>query len=160
MRVAMIGTGYVGLVSGACFADFGHHVVCVDKDADKIAVWLTILELNHKGWGCKRIARHLNELGIPSPGAGTLRTDQGVRHRVSGKWGPNTVKELCENAIDAGATRLDVAVDGGGTTRIRVVDDGHHVIPKTEVRCHHPSSGLEMVGETDIFGEAGSSVSR
>jgi len=33
----MIGTGYVGLVSGACFADFGHPVVCVDKDADKIA---------------------------------------------------------------------------------------------------------------------------
>jgi UDPglucose 6-dehydrogenase len=37
MRVAMIGTGYVGLVSGACFADFGHEVVCVDKDANKIA---------------------------------------------------------------------------------------------------------------------------
>jgi UDPglucose 6-dehydrogenase len=37
MRVAMIGTGYVGLVSGTCFADFGHHVVCVDKDAGKIA---------------------------------------------------------------------------------------------------------------------------
>ena len=37
MRVAMIGTGYVGLVSGACFAHFGHHVTCVDKDADKIA---------------------------------------------------------------------------------------------------------------------------
>src|SRR5262249_56661665 len=37
MRVAMIGTGYVGLVSGACFADFGHHVTCVDKDASKIA---------------------------------------------------------------------------------------------------------------------------
>lgn len=36
MRVAMIGTGYVGLVSGACFADFGHEVVCVDKDASKI----------------------------------------------------------------------------------------------------------------------------
>ncbi|HZV83392.1 MAG TPA: UDP-glucose/GDP-mannose dehydrogenase family protein [Brevundimonas sp.] len=36
MRVAMIGTGYVGLVSGACFADFGHEVVCVDKDAAKI----------------------------------------------------------------------------------------------------------------------------
>lgn len=32
----MIGTGYVGLVSGACMADFGHHVVCVDKDAEKI----------------------------------------------------------------------------------------------------------------------------
>ena len=36
MRVAMIGTGYVGLVSGACFADFGHVVTCVDKDASKI----------------------------------------------------------------------------------------------------------------------------
>jgi len=37
MRVAMIGTGYVGLVSGACFSEFGHHVTCIDKDADKIA---------------------------------------------------------------------------------------------------------------------------
>src|SRR6185437_11436374 len=37
MRIAMIGTGYVGLVSGACFADFGHHVTCVDKDERKIA---------------------------------------------------------------------------------------------------------------------------
>src|SRR5215469_11883694 len=37
MRIAMIGTGYVGLVSGTCFADFGHHVTCVDKDEGKIA---------------------------------------------------------------------------------------------------------------------------
>jgi UDPglucose 6-dehydrogenase len=36
MRIAMIGTGYVGLVSGACFADFGHNVCCIDKDAGKI----------------------------------------------------------------------------------------------------------------------------
>jgi UDPglucose 6-dehydrogenase len=36
MRIAMIGTGYVGLVSGACFSEFGVHVCCVDKDADKI----------------------------------------------------------------------------------------------------------------------------
>jgi len=36
MKVAMIGTGYVGLVSGACFADFGHTVTCIDKDAGKI----------------------------------------------------------------------------------------------------------------------------
>jgi UDPglucose 6-dehydrogenase len=36
MRIAMIGSGYVGLVSGACFAQFGHDVACVDKEADKI----------------------------------------------------------------------------------------------------------------------------
>jgi len=37
MRIAMFGAGYVGLVSGACFADFGHRVTCIDKDAGKIA---------------------------------------------------------------------------------------------------------------------------
>ena len=37
MRVTMIGAGYVGLVSGACFADFGHHVTCIDKDLARIA---------------------------------------------------------------------------------------------------------------------------
>jgi UDPglucose 6-dehydrogenase len=36
MRIAIIGTGYVGLVSGACFSDFGHEVICVDKEAAKI----------------------------------------------------------------------------------------------------------------------------
>jgi UDPglucose 6-dehydrogenase len=37
MRIAMVGAGYVGLVSGACFSDFGHHVICVDNDERKIA---------------------------------------------------------------------------------------------------------------------------
>src|ERR1700730_985517 len=36
MRIAMIGTGYVGLVSGTCFSDFGHLVTCIDRDAAKI----------------------------------------------------------------------------------------------------------------------------
>ena len=38
MKIAMIGTGYVGLVSGVCFSDFGHDVVCVDKDPEKISM--------------------------------------------------------------------------------------------------------------------------
>ena len=37
MKIVMVGSGYVGLVSGACLADFGHDVICVDKDPDKIA---------------------------------------------------------------------------------------------------------------------------
>src|SRR3982074_2638861 len=37
MHIAMIGAGYVGLVSGACFSDFGHHVICIDNDEEKIA---------------------------------------------------------------------------------------------------------------------------
>src|SRR5437016_10730939 len=37
MHIAMIGSGYVGLVSGSCLADFGHNVICVDKDAERIS---------------------------------------------------------------------------------------------------------------------------
>ena len=37
MRIVMIGAGYVGLVSGACLADFGNEVVCVEVDANKVA---------------------------------------------------------------------------------------------------------------------------
>ncbi len=40
MKITMIGAGYVGLVSGVCFADFGHEVVCIDKDASKIEALL------------------------------------------------------------------------------------------------------------------------
>src|SRR5438552_61548 len=38
MRLTIIGTGYVGLVTGACFAEVGHHVICVDNDAAKVKV--------------------------------------------------------------------------------------------------------------------------
>ena len=38
MRISMIGAGYVGLVSGACLADFGHEVTCVDNDHEKVAL--------------------------------------------------------------------------------------------------------------------------
>jgi UDPglucose 6-dehydrogenase len=54
MRIAIIGTGYVGLVSGSCFADFGHDVICVDKDQSKIA------------------ALHRGEIPIYEPGLDSL----------------------------------------------------------------------------------------
>src|SRR5262249_36870075 len=95
------------------------------KDADKIAIWLTVLDLKHKGWGYKRIARHLNGLGVPSPGAGTVRTDHGVQHRVSGKWGPNTVKELSENRAILGLQ--DYGRRSAGARR-RLGEDGPRLL--------------------------------
>ena len=52
MRVAMIGTGYVGLISGACIADFGHEVVCVDKDAQRL-LRLSVARFRFTNRACK-----------------------------------------------------------------------------------------------------------
>jgi UDPglucose 6-dehydrogenase len=65
MRIAMVGTGYVGLVSGACFSEFGHDVVCIDKDAGKIA------RLN------------AGEVPIYEPGLGALIADNVEARRLS-----------------------------------------------------------------------------
>jgi UDPglucose 6-dehydrogenase len=84
MRVAMIGTGYVGLVSGACFADFGHNVVCVDKDAAKI-------ERLNKG-----------EMPIFEPGLETLVKKNAAEGRLS------FTQELAGSVRDAQAVFIAV----------------------------------------------------
>ena len=68
MRIAMIGTGYVGLVSGACFADFGHIVTCIDKDADKIAALNARRDADLRA-GARRAGRQATcaRGGCPSP---------------------------------------------------------------------------------------------
>src|SRR5271163_3163059 len=65
MRIAMIGTGYVGLVSGACFSEFGVSVTCVDQDAGKIA----------------RLRR--NEMPIFEPGLDALVVKNAAAGRLS-----------------------------------------------------------------------------
>ena len=46
MKIALIGTGYVGLVTGTCFAEVGHQVTCVDSDQTKAAIKATVKMLN------------------------------------------------------------------------------------------------------------------
>src|SRR6202044_583086 len=75
MRVTMIGAGYVGLVSGACFADFGHHVTCVDKDAGRIA------------------ALRRGEIPIFEPGLADLDATNMAQERLSFSTTPDGIDE-------------------------------------------------------------------
>lgn len=85
------------LAPGRRVRQSGCHVIIVPHHMEKVAVWLRILDWSDDEWGNARIADQLNKEGIPSPGAGRIRRDHGVTHRVSGKWYPNTVKHLIEN---------------------------------------------------------------
>lgn len=75
MRITMIGAGYVGLVSGACFADFGHQVCCVDRDAEKLAMLkLGKIPIYEPG---------LDELVTTNTVQGRLRFDDNLADAVS-----------------------------------------------------------------------------
>jgi UDPglucose 6-dehydrogenase len=76
MRITMIGSGYVGLVSGACFADFGHDVCCVDKDVGKIDSLLAgVMPIYEPG---------LDQLVANNVAAGRLRFTTDVAEAVRG----------------------------------------------------------------------------
>ena len=92
-----------------------------DENRAKIKTWIYILEEYAAGRGAKRIANQLNSFGIPSPGAGTVRTDGGVKHRVSGKWSPSTVLDLIKNSAIAGDKTYGVRSEG---KHRRLDDDG------------------------------------
>jgi UDPglucose 6-dehydrogenase len=76
MHVTMIGTGYVGLVSGACFSEFGHDVVCVDKDVAKID--------KLRGGGIPIYEPGLDLLVAKNVRAGTLSFETGLEASVAG----------------------------------------------------------------------------
>ena len=106
------GNEVMELPHGRKIREPGCHVRHKPKDMEKIAVWLLILDLKHRGHGGKRIAHYLNSLNIPSPGSGQVRKDQGVAHRVSGKWCPGTVLSLCSNAAILGIKEYGVRSEG------------------------------------------------
>ncbi len=136
----------------------GHHVQIRPMDFEKLKVWIMILDLKRDGWGTKRIAIMLNDLGVPSPNAGQTRTDRGVRHTVSGKWSPNTVSNLCRNAAIIGLQNYGRRSMGDhrrlGVDGPRLLDDDDRtasgaprvIFNQEEVRV---SSSLPIVPEYD-----------
>jgi Recombinase len=69
------------------------------NDTTKLKIWIMMLTLKAQGHGFKRIANHLNSLGIPSPAAGARRTDHGQSHIIGRLWNHTTVKNLIENRM-------------------------------------------------------------
>src|SRR5260370_31098002 len=105
MRIAVIGTGYVGLVSGACFSEFGVSVVCVDQDAEKIARLnrgeMPIFEpgLDHLVSTNVRAGRlsFTTDLGPAAAGGGGVLIPGGTPSR-GGRWSSGYVFCVCRRA--------------------------------------------------------------
>jgi len=123
MKIAMIGTGYVGLVSGVCFSDFGHDVICVDKDPAKI-------EMLNQG-----------EIPIFEPGLDTLM----AKNVSSGRLSFTT--DLA-NAVD-GAEAVFIAV-GTPTRRGDGHADLTYVMAAAEEVAHAASDYLVVVTKSTV----------
>ena len=158
-RVLVDSTGTIleELPWGKTIKQPGCHVRAVPKDPEKIAVWLQILNWKAQGWGIKRIAQKLNALGVPSPDAGRTRTDHGVKHRVSGKWSPNTVGELCHNPIITGVQEYGKRSEGRirrlGTDGPRLLEEEKDVAASGQLRIitNDPSVRIsKLVGEAQF----------
>ena len=131
----------------------GHHVRFLPYDLEKLRIWVMMLQWRAAGEGIKRIARKLNELGIPAPDAGRVRTDHGQRHLLPGKWHATTVRDLCSNPIIAGIKQYAkrsmgryrrVGIDG--PRELTEQDRGPGGRPRTlenpaELRVHAPGGG-------------------
>jgi hypothetical protein len=145
----------------------GCHVRVIPKDLEKIAIWLQILEWRHRGLGCKRIAKQLNDRGVPSPDAGRTRTDQGVRHRVTGRWNASTVAELCRNEIIMGIQSYGHRSEGRirrlGGDGPRLLEDKKDLTHdgRPRVISNDPALWItKSVGEAQFDSEKWSSIQR
>lgn len=107
----------------------GHHVRFLPHDVDKLRTWVMMLEWRAAGDGYKRIANKLNDLGIPAPDSGRVRSDHGHQHLVPVKWHPTTVRDLCSNPLIAGIKQY--AKRSMGTYR-RVGPDGPRELTESD----------------------------
>ena len=116
------GTIIEELEDGRKVSQRGCHVELAHGDENERDVVRRILDLKYEGHSDKKIAKMLNEDGIPSPNFGRTRIDQGVEHTVTGKWNSNAIKSICENKMTIGL--LQTGRRSGGKIR-RMSEDGH-----------------------------------
>jgi len=135
MRVAMIGTGYVGLVSGACFADFGHVVTCIDKDAGKIA------------------RLEAGEIPIFEPGlddlvARNVREGRLLFATESAKAVEQSIEKI-RRRVDALARELNLRTNDRrpSTTRLRALDAGE----PPEAHIERVRRAQELISAGDLY---------
>jgi DNA invertase Pin-like site-specific DNA recombinase len=142
----------------------GCHVRLKPGDDTKLKVRLYVLDLKHRGWGFKRIAVQLNQLGIPSPDAGKIRTDNGVPHLVTGKWSHGTVREICTAPINIGLQQYGRRSEGAHR---RLGDEGPRLLTDADRNAHDQPrtvwndkaatitavSGLEPIFDATRFAE-------
>lgn len=161
----------VDLEDGTSMKSPGSHTELRIADSTKIEVWVSIIEMcAQKGWGAKRIANELNTKGISSPDAGRYRTENGHRHKVSGRWSASSVRGLLNNTIITGLLQYGVRSEGRwrrvdchgpraldyadyavyadyiNNKKTKVVLNGDDVIVKT------PLKGVEAMVSAEDFG--------
>ena len=101
MKLAVIGTGYVGLVSGACFSEFGFDVTCIDKDAGKIdSIRSGVMPIYELG---------LEDLAARSHRHGRFHDNDGIAGQVAGK--------LARGVEHIGQVGMPVPAPGGRSDR-------------------------------------------
>jgi UDPglucose 6-dehydrogenase len=117
MRIAMVGTGYVGLVSGACLSDFGHEVVCIDNDEAKIeALQRAEIPIFEPGLG---------EIVANNLGAGRLSFTPDLR---AGVRGAQAIFIAVGTPTASGEERADLSFVFEAARQIADVIDGYAVI--------------------------------
>lgn len=96
--VAPDGKAVRELEEGEVIRRQGHHVVWVPGPESEMELVREILDMLER-MPATQVARYLNAKGIPSPDAGRRRKDLGIEHEVSGKWYPNTIKNIATNPL-------------------------------------------------------------
>lgn len=143
-RIAVIGTGYVGLTTGACLASLGHHVVCADIDEDKVAR-LTRGEIDILEPG-------LPELVAEGVAAGRLEFVVGARHAITApEQPPVEVVFLCVPTPMGEGGAADLGAVQAVANEVRhLLPSGAVIVNKSTVPVGTAEATRKMIGRRDV----------